>query len=205
MKSTKILLAAALCMMATSCSGSRPAVTSVRDEPLENARVITLAIGSVEILEVDFEPGPSPLLDTNNLVTVIPGPEPRKLRIVALRKGTTSVAFFDSDGKVRSTRIYNIVGEDMAKRAVEIRSLLRHVEGVSVTSLDDRIVIDGKVEEEEDKERIRQIEAAYYGVVLNLAAPDKNLCATRNCWRANPSQGNPGAGAMPSPRIPASD
>ncbi len=61
-----------------------------------------------------------------------------------------------------------------------VRQLLQNVPGISIEQVDSWVVIDGRPDSS-DFERIREVQAAYYGFVLNLAAPEKNICTIRAC------------------------
>lgn len=173
------------CLLLPACASQKVAVKS--GPPVNDAGddVYTVAVGSVNILDFDSEVAPNPLVGNKTIAEVQPGVSPRQLRVIPVKKGSTAVIVYDTKGKMLRKLIFNVVTNDLSQRTITIRALLKKVEGITVEALDDRIVIDGKLKDEEDRERVLQVQAAYYDWVLNLAVPVADLCATRRCVRDN--------------------
>lgn len=182
MKQYLLMALAVWAFMALPGCSSQPPTHPLIPRNADGVEVITLPVGAIEIRELDFEPGQDPSVGNKLVMQVEAGHHKKQLRLIPLKKGSTAVVIFDRNGKLREKRIYNIVTNDLSQKTITIRALLKSVDGITVETLDDRIVIDGRLEDEDDRERVLQVQAAYYDVVLNLAVPEPNLCATRQCW-----------------------
>lgn len=169
------------CLLLPACASQKVAVKSGPPMNDSGDDVYTVAVGSVNILDFDTDVAPNPLVGNKTIAEVQPGVSPRQLRVIPVKKGTTAIIVYSTEGKQVRKLIYNVVTNDLSQRTITIRSLLKKVEGITVEALDDRIVIDGKLKDEEDRERVLQVQAAYYDWVLNLAVPVADLCATRRC------------------------
>lgn len=201
---SRLLIAAAF-LAFPACSGQKTADSPKVPRNADGVEIVTLPVGTVEVRELDYEPGQEPVVGNKLILQVDAGYHKKQLRLIPLKKGSTAVAIFDSQGKLREKLIYNVVTNDLSQKTLTIRALLQNVDGISVEALDDRIVIDGRLEDEDDRERVLQVQAAYYDVILNLAVPEPNLCATRQCW-TNKSElsGEEQSPLPPLDRLPAS-
>lgn len=180
MKNLTVLIAALLLSACASTAPTKLSKALIDDEVLE----MVVPVGSVDVFDLDFTPSAEPIVGNRTVVEVQVGNHPRQYKTIPLKKGATSVVFSDEAGKVRRRISYKVVTNDLFTRYEAVRYLLRNVRGVLVEIVDNRILIDGKVENEADREKVLTVQAAYYDVVLNLAANSENLCATRNCFQA---------------------
>jgi len=130
----------------------------------------TISIGVEDIVELDFPATTS--VGSTSLVTVLDGSTPNQKRVYPAKKGTTSVTFQDPSGAVRKKIIYTIITNDLSSKVQAIRDLLFDVEGITIKSMDDKIVIDGELIVPRDLDRIYTIQKAY-GDVLNLVTLSK--------------------------------
>lgn len=150
--------------------GDPPAapVTSVSSAATSDDDVKTVAVGTVDVLEFDFTPAPNPTVGNKTIVDVQQGSTPRQLKIIPLKKGSTSVIISQENGKIARKLIYNVITNDLSNKVITIRRLLQDIEGITIESLDDKIVIDGELVIPRDLDRILQVQEAYKDVVFNL-------------------------------------
>jgi len=137
----------------------------------ENNR--SLAVGEVEILEFDFTPSPDRIVVGNKTILEVKQDIPRQLKIIPLKKGTTSVVVSYDSGKVARNIKYSVITNDLSNKVLTIRRLLQDIEGISIESVDDKIVIDGELVVPRDLDRILQVQEAYKDVVFNLVTLSK--------------------------------
>jgi pilus assembly protein CpaC len=80
-------------------------------------------------------------------------------------------------------RIMRVTGEDLVYKvavvadlegmAKQVRELLSNVEGIKITVVGGRVVLDGNLLTKSDYDRVKGVEAAYAGTILNLATLDR--------------------------------
>lgn len=131
----------------------------------------TIAVGSVDPMDCDFVPkiviGNAGLLDFQKDET-----NPKAGRIVPKKKGTTDVAVYDEKGKLIRKFKYNIIANELSQKVLSLRHLLEGIEGITIESVEEKIVIDGELIVPRDFDRILQVSAAY-PEVLNLVTLSK--------------------------------
>lgn len=143
--------------------------TNILDE-----EVRTLAVGSVEVIDLDFAPG-TLAIGNKYVLEVKPGVNPKQLRVVPIKKGTTTLAIPDAGGKVRRKFLFNLITNDLSPKAITVRKLMGSVPGVHVESVDEHIVIEGEISDPRHAERIRKLAKAY-PEVLDLTTSSASLC-----------------------------
>ena len=158
---------------ATSSDPSGTPVTPVSSAATSDDDVRTVAVGTIDILEFDFTPAPNPTVGNKTILEVQQGNTPRQLKIIPLKKGTSSVIISQENGKIARKLIYNVITNDLSNKVLTIRKLLQDIEGISIESVDDKIVIDGELVVPRDLDRILQVQEAYKDVVFNLVSLSK--------------------------------
>ena len=73
------------------------------------------------------------------------------------RAGQTLLMVFDTNSKQRDAIQLSIYPQDPEKKLDQIRQLLMNIEGITINRLDQKIVIDGEVYTQEDKDRIKKV------------------------------------------------
>ncbi len=157
---------------ASSDSLAQPA-TPVSSAATSDDDVKTVAVGTIDILEFDFTPAPNPTVGNKTIVEVQQGNTPRQLKVIPLKKGTTSVIISQESGRIARKLIYNVITGDLSNKVLTIRRLLQDIEGITIESVDDKIVIDGELVVPRDLDRILQVQEAYKDVVFNLVTLSK--------------------------------
>lgn len=148
------------------------ACSSVNASAMPEEEVRTLPVGAVEMIDLEFTPAPNPLVGNKTILDVSIGFTPRQLKMVALKKGTTSVYISQEDGKIARRLVYNVIGSDLSVKVSSIRRLLQDVEGITVEAEDDKIVIDGELLTKADRLRVDKVVGAYPDV-LDLTTMSK--------------------------------
>ncbi|MGZ3741471.1 MAG: BON domain-containing protein, partial [Bdellovibrionota bacterium] len=148
--------------------------TQTSSSILNEDEVKTFAVGTVDILDLDFTPAPNPLIGNKQIIDVQPDPgNPKRLKVVPLKTGSTSLIVSMENGKIGKRYIYNIIKGELSAKVLTIRRLLQDIEGISIESVDDKIVIDGELVVPRDLDRILQVQDAYKDVVFNLVTLSK--------------------------------
>jgi pilus assembly protein CpaC len=130
----------------------------------------TLAVGDIDVLDCDFSPQAIP--GNPSLIKVEPGTTTKQLRVTPQKKGTVTVVISDERGRTMKKINYNIITNNLSQKVAAIRELLYDVEGITIGSLDDKIVIDGELIVPRDFDRLIQVQQAY-PEVLNLVSLSK--------------------------------
>lgn len=138
--------------------------------------VRTIAVGTIDILDLDFDPAPNPTVGNKYVLEVQPGNNPRQFKAIPIKKGSTSLILSDQQGKIRRKLIYNIITNDLSNRALTLRKLLAPVHGVRVETVDDKVVIEGDVAEPKHADRIAKLVKAF-PEVLDLTSTADSACA----------------------------
>lgn len=168
-----LALALASCVFCTFAPHVARAADDTEKENLAEDDIRTKAVGEVDFVDVDFEPNPVPLVGNKTIVEVGPGNNPKQFRIVPLKKGTTTVVISSVSGKSMKKVGYNVITNDLSAKVQTIRNLLQDIEGITIYSVDDKIVIDGELVVPRDLDRILQVQDAYKDVVFNLVTLSK--------------------------------
>jgi len=128
---------------------------------------VRLTLGQQTVLDV-----PAPLeqvaIGDPKVVDVKIISEGRQILITATGKGTTDVLTWDMYGKQTST-VVQVILKDVRLIRNEVSGILGDVEGVAVTVIGERVVIDGDVYTRRDFDRIKTVAAIYPGEVTLLA------------------------------------
>jgi pilus assembly protein CpaC len=73
------------------------------------------------------------------------------------KAGETLLMVYDANGKQRNAIQLSVYPTDPERLLSQIRKLLMNIEGISINRMDQKIVIDGEVYTQEDKERIKKV------------------------------------------------
>jgi hypothetical protein len=152
-----------------------------KTEEKTSEEIRTVAVGTVESLDLAFEPAPNPLVTNKSILEVMQGNHPKQLKVIPLKKGAADLTLFDECGQARRKIAYRVITTDMHNNYLYVSYLLRNLPGITVEVVGEQIVVDGKPASDRDAERILSVQAAYSDRVLNLATKSENLCKTRIC------------------------
>ncbi len=97
----------------------------------------------------------------------------KRITLYPKRSGETLLMVYDTKGRQRATLQIKVYSSDPEKMLNEIRRLLINVEGINIQRLDNKIVIDGEVFTQEDKDRIKRVISGNENI-LDLTTLDSN-------------------------------
>jgi hypothetical protein len=162
-----------LCHLALAKLGvhrERPKVPSGSSRAAKpgDEEIRTVVVGAIDVLDLDFDPNPVPVVGNTKAISVEPGATPRQLRVSALRKGTSSLVIYGLDGKIGEKLVYYVINNDLSNHVLTIRRLLGGIDGVVVESVSDRIVIDGQILDPKQYDKIETVAGSYGGEVMNF-------------------------------------
>ena len=101
--------------------------------------------------------------------------EKKRITLLPKTTGTTLLLVYDSGGRQRDAIQLTVYPTDPERLLQQVRKLLRDVEGITITRLDEKIVIDGEVILPEDKERIQKVVTNSKQIIdLSRLNPDTN-------------------------------
>jgi pilus assembly protein CpaC len=92
----------------------------------------------------------------------------RQILVTAVGRGTTDIVAWDAAGRQFTTTV-QVAAKDIASIRDELKTVLGDVEGISVRSAGERVVIDGEIFTRQDFERVRRVAAMYPQDVTMLA------------------------------------
>lgn len=152
-----------------------PPVTYAQSAPSSAGNTVEpemreVVAGTVDLIDFDFFPskvdvGDSKLLSFNQVEGT------NQLKIFPLKAGTTNLIIRDARQKIRKNIKYVITATDLSLKVEQMRSLLDTVEGISITSVGDKIVIDGDLVVPKDLDRVINVTEAFGGAkggIVNL-------------------------------------
>jgi len=101
--------------------------------------------------------------------------EKKRITLLPKTAGTTLLLVYDSNGRQRDAIQLTVYPTDPERLLQQVRKLLRNVEGINISRLDEKIVIDGEVILPEDKERIQKVVTNSKQIIdLTRLNPDTN-------------------------------
>ncbi|MFH1017576.1 MAG: pilus assembly protein N-terminal domain-containing protein [Pseudomonadota bacterium] len=102
------------------------------------------------------------------------------ITLLPKQTGTTLLLIYDERGVQRDAIELNVYPSDPEKMLQQVRQLLVDVEGVTITRMDDKIIIDGEVILPSDKDRIRKVTGNARNIVdLTRLNPDTNIIVAK--------------------------
>ncbi len=152
-------------------------LTHDSSEGVADRRKLLLTSGEDKTVDLDFnvEGGPNgitvgnPQIAMTTLVRV--GEERKQIIFKPLKAGETSVTVRDPDGSIKLIFDVVVTGNNLLRRAGELRDLLRDIEGINIRVVGQKVVIDGEVLVPADYGRLLSVvtDKSYVDLVLNLA------------------------------------
>ena len=150
-------------------------LTHDSSERAADRRRMLLTTGEDRAVDLDFElnGGSNAIIVGNQQVVVV---QPVKVNgqyhqviFKPLKAGETTATIRDTDGSIRLIFTVVVTGNNLLRRAGEIRDLLRDIEGVEIRIIGQKIVVDGEVLVPADYARVIQVvNSMDKGLVLNL-------------------------------------
>lgn len=135
----------------------------------ENAEIREISVGSLDTIEFDFQPSKVDPVKKGILRIERIGTE-LAVRVNPIKKGVTDVVVYDLQGKLRRKIKYIVTATDLSLQVTQMRRLLDTVEGLTIASVGDKIVIDGELVVPKDLDRVLRVVEAFGGCKGN------NIC-----------------------------
>ena len=139
-----------------------------------------LTAGITETFDFDFAPGNIALGDPQVLRYQIDR-EARKMILVPLKAGKTSLDIYDQTGVLKRRYVLTVVVSDLAKTAKELQDLLGEIEGIRIKIFGRKILIDGEILLPSDLNRIVTVTNQYakeeVGIIATLSPVAQKIIA----------------------------
>ena len=130
----------------------------------------TINIGNIDSLEFSTQPrvvnGAPAILKTEQ------GASLNTIKVIPQKVGPATLVFEDEKGKVLKKISYNVQKDDLSFKVLSLRKLLYDIEGITIESMDGKIVLDGELIVPRDFDRILAVKEAY-PEILNLVSLSK--------------------------------
>lgn len=148
---TAIVAFASVSMVAAQAVKLVPGSTHKIDVP---AGVAKIMVANPNVIDAQ------PTGDGNGVLVTGKQPGTSELRVERLRGGDA---------------VYNVsVVEDLSSMAAQIKALLGNVEGLKVSQVGDKVVLDGDLLTKSDYDRVSRVAEAYRGLILPLYRLDRS-------------------------------
>lgn len=128
----------------------------------ENIETREVSVGSLDTIEFDFQPSRVDPVQKGILKIERIGSE-LAVRVSPIKAGITDVVVYDLQGKLRRKIKYVVTATDLSLQVTQMRRLLDTVEGLSIASVGDKIVLDGELVVPKDLDRVLNVVGAYGG------------------------------------------
>ncbi len=154
---------------------SRSKLTYDESEGLADRRKLLLTTGEDKAIDLDFEANAgaqgiaigNPQVVATTLVRI-----DKRFQLVfkPLKGGETTVSVRDADGNIKLIFTVVVTGNNLLRRAAEIRELLRDIEGIDIRVVGQKIAVDGQVIVPNDYTRLLSVLAdkSYSDLIINL-------------------------------------
>src|SRR3989338_159683 len=160
------------------------AQTQAQKETLKAEKTLSmrLATGISETLNFDFSPGNIALGDPKVLRFQVDR-ENRKMILVPLTVGKTSLDVYDQAGALKRRYVLTVVISDLAKTARELQDLLGEIEGIRIKIFGRKILIDGEILLPSDLNRIVTVVNQYpkeeVGIIATLSTVAQKIISDK--------------------------
>jgi pilus assembly protein CpaC len=136
------------------------------------AQALDLQVVVKSTSTVDVPEGIKKLVVSNpEVLDAQPADDGKKVLFTGLQLGVGEVRVMRMSGEDLVLRVSVI--RDVTGLADQIKELLQGIEGLVIKTVGGRVVLDGKLLTKSDYDRVKSVEGAYPGVILNLAKMDR--------------------------------
>lgn len=97
-------------LIALALSISLPAFSAGQPGDVIND-IKTMPAGSVDVMDVDFEPAAEPIVGNREILEATASKSPSRVKVTLLKKGSSSVIVTDKLGHIRMKLIYNVIAQ----------------------------------------------------------------------------------------------
>lgn len=149
-------------------------LTRDETESLADKRVLRLTVGEDKTVDLDFDvhsQGEAIMVGKPAILGVIPVDvegRRRQLTFKPAAEGTTTVSVRDNNANIKLVFDVRVTSSNLSRQMMEIKSLLRDIEGLEMRLVGQKIILDGEILVPADMGRVTQVAKEYGGVILNL-------------------------------------
>jgi hypothetical protein len=140
---------------------------------------IYFAQGSVEMVNLGFEPAAGTLSSDPACLSILPGSSAQQVKLVPRNSCWSTVTFFRSDGSVGARLSVEVMSSKQEYVLGQIRYLLRDIQGITVKPVGPLIVVEGKLVKQEtvitDFDHLLQVQDIYKDHMFNQVTISDSL------------------------------
>jgi pilus assembly protein CpaC len=142
-----------LILISTLILGSLDNLFAQTDKPAESLSLekqlqteqIEVAVGLDKVLELSFDFSTQISLADTTLLRVEPDIKKRKITLIGLKPGSTSLTLRDAVGEEKLRYYINVTSDDLSKTVAELRELIGDVEGIEIGIKGGKIYVGGEI------------------------------------------------------------
>lgn len=146
---------------------SAPTQQAVSTEVQLKTEEVEVAVGLDKVLELGFDFSAQLSLSDSALLRVEPDIKKRKITLIGLKPGSTSLTVRDTVGDEKLRYYINVTTNDLSKIVSELRELIGDVEGIEIGIRGGRVFVGGEIVVPNDIKRV--------AIVLNSFEASKIL------------------------------
>jgi pilus assembly protein CpaC len=130
---------------------------------------IEVAVGLDKVLELNFDFNTQMSLADSSLLRVEPDIKRRKITLIGLKPGSTSLTVRDAVGEEKLRYYINVTSDDLSKTVAELRELIGDVEGIEIGIRGGRVFVGGEIVVPNDIKRVAAVLETFSGAnILRL-------------------------------------
>lgn len=130
---------------------------------------IEVAVGLDKVLELTFDFNSQMSLGDTSLLRVEPDIKRRKITLIGLKPGSTSLTIKDAVGEEKLRYYINVTSDDLSKTVAELRDLIGDVEGIEIGIRGGRVFVGGEIVVPNDIKRVAAVLETFTGAnILRL-------------------------------------
>lgn len=127
---------------------------------------VEVAVGLDKVLELNFDFSSQMSLADSSLLRVEPDIKRRKITLIGLKPGSTSLTLRDAVGEEKLRYYINVTSDDLSKTVGELRELIGDVEGIEIGIRGGRIYVGGEIVVPNDIKRVAAVLETFSGASI---------------------------------------
>ena len=145
-----------------------PSSSSSSEKQLQTEQ-IDVAVGLDKVLELSFDFSAQMNLGDPSLLRVEPDLRRKRITLIGLKPGNTSLTIRDSVGDEKFRYIINVTSDDLSKTVGELRDLIGDVEGIEIGIKGGKVFVGGEIVVPNDIKRVAAVLETFSGAnILRL-------------------------------------
>lgn len=152
----------------TTTNSNPPAKTLSLEKQLQTEQ-IEVAVGLDKVVELNFDFNAQMSLADSSLLRVEPDIKRRKITLIGLKPGSTSLTVRDAVGEEKLRYYINVTSDDLSKTVAELRDLIGDVEGIEIGIRGGKVFVGGEIVVPNDIKRVAAVLETFSGAnILRL-------------------------------------